>query len=66
MATQKKKTTAKKSTVKSNVKSISRSTETPLKFTKKQIESFKIHERAAKAGGELARAGILGAYKKSW
>jgi len=66
MATQtKKNTTAKKSTAKGNLKVTSR-TETPLKLTKRQLEYLKIQETAAKAGGELSRAGILGDYKKSW
>jgi len=40
--------------------------ETPLKLTKKQREILEIHKAAAKAGGELARAGILKPYEKKW
>jgi len=67
MATTKKNTTAKRTVTKSNSKTTKEpQKETPLKLTKKQLESFKIHEAAAKAGGELARAGILKPYIKNW
>jgi len=56
--TKTKPTTEKKSKTKIN------SQEEPIKLTKKQIEAFAIHEEAAKAGGKLAKAGILKPYKK--
>jgi len=37
-----------------------------LKLTKKQQEILAIHREAAKAGGELFRAGILKPYKKKY
>jgi len=59
MATRTKKTTKKKDgtqTIQQNKNS--------MKYTKKQLALFAIHEAAAKVGGELARAGILKDYKK--